>query len=199
MYYTALLLLLSGCKKIDHIIEKQVTPKSVVSEKPVTQTYTQYIIPKGEHYATNNAYAPIEMQELKFMVKFDSSAIYTSKQAVNQYDINKLYGFSDNNKDHHQYSARFGWSWTNKALRLYAYVYNEGKVEKKELGTVVIGTEIQCSIKATESNYIFTLNEKEATMPRKSATPAAKGYLLYPYFGGDETAPHTITISIKNL
>ena len=199
MYYLAILLLLSGCSKIDHIIEEEIIRQASVSQNPITQAYTQYMIPEGAHYATNNAYTPIETAELKFLVKFDSSAIYTSRQAVNQYDINKLYGFSDNGKDHHQYSARFGWSWNKNALHLYAYVYNKGKPESKELGAVAIGSEVVCSIKVVESNYIFRFNNKEVLMPRKSTTPIAKGYQLYPYFGGDETAPHTVTISIKNL
>lgn len=197
--YTALLLLLGGCKKIDHLVEKEITRQSSVSEKPALQAYIPFIIPKGEHYATNNVYTPIETYELKFMVKFDSSAIYTSKQAVNQYDINKLYGFSDNDAHHHQYSARFGWSWTKNALHLYAYVYNEGLINKTDLGTVAIGAENRCTISISGSNYIFRVNESKVSVPRKSTMPAAKGYLLYPYFGGDETAPHNITIQIKNL
>ena len=199
MYYLAFLLLLSGCKKIDHLVEKEFIRQSSVSQKPLLQVYIPYFIPKGEHFANNNAYAPVETSELKFIVKFDSSAIYTSKQAVNQYDINKLYGFSDNDDDHHQFSARFGWSWTKNALHLYAYVYNEGAVTKTELGTVSIGSENVCRIAVSGSNYIFSVNDTQVSVPRKSITPSAKGYLLYPYFGGDETAPHNITILIKTL
>jgi hypothetical protein len=36
-------------------------------------------------------------------------------------------------------------------------------------------------------------------MSRTAATEKAKGYRLYPYFGGDELAPHQINIWIKNL
>jgi hypothetical protein len=32
-----------------------------------------------------------------------------------------------------------------------------------------------------------------------ATTPKGQGYQLYPYFGGDETAPHDINIWIKNL
>jgi hypothetical protein len=31
------------------------------------------------------------------------------------------------------------------------------------------------------------------------STPKGKGYRLYPYFGGDETAPHDISIWVKDL
>jgi hypothetical protein len=34
-------------------------------------------------------------------------------------------------------------------------------------------------------------------MPRKSTTIKAVGYKLYPYFGGDELAPHPVSIWIK--
>ncbi len=192
--YAAVLLLFTSCNKtVDQLIERSLTSKAETSK------YLTYRIKQGEHYADHNDYSPIETSELKFVVKFDSSAIYTSKDVVNQFDINKLYGFSDNNTHHHQYSARFGWSWTNSALHLYAYVYNEGVVVKEDLGTAPLNTEISCSIKVEESDYLFRMNDKIMSMPRKSTTPKAKGYRLYPYFGGDETAPHDITIQIKNL
>jgi hypothetical protein len=34
-------------------------------------------------------------------------------------------------------------------------------------------------------------------MPRLASTRKAKGYQLYPYFGGDEVAPHLINIWVK--
>jgi hypothetical protein len=36
-------------------------------------------------------------------------------------------------------------------------------------------------------------------MTRESKTEKAEGYKLFPYFGGDETAPHNISIWIKEL
>jgi len=36
-------------------------------------------------------------------------------------------------------------------------------------------------------------------MSRASSTATAVGYKLYPYFGGDEAAPHDINIWIKEL
>ena len=92
------------------------------------------------------------------MVKFDSSAIYNTSDPSNQYDINKLYGFSDNDSAHHLYSARFGWRWSDNALRIFAYVYNSGVRTSEELGTIQPGTENNCSIKVTDGHYIFCLN-----------------------------------------
>lgn len=189
-------LLLASCNKaVDDIINKKLSHTATADKT----TATHYIIKKGQHYCEQNYYHPIETDELKFAVLFDSSAIYRSTDPVNQYDINKLYGFSDNGAQHHDFSARFGWRWSDGALRLFAYIYNNGVVSSKELGSIAIGQEVICSIKASGSEYIFTLNDQVITMPRQSTTPNAKGYLLYPYFGGDEVAPQDITIRIKNL
>jgi hypothetical protein len=133
------------------------------------------------------------------MVKFDSSAIYQTIDPSNQYDINKLFGFSDNNGPHHVFSARIGWRWSDNALRLFGYIYNNGVQENKEIAAIPIGKEIGCKIKTTSANYIFTVDGNTIAMPRLSTTPLAKGYQLYPYFGGDELAPHDITILIKEL
>lgn len=69
----------------------------------------------------------------------------------------------------------------------------------KEIGTVKIGEENNCSIKVNGDTYIFTLNDQQVVMPRASTTPLAEGYKLFPYFGGDELAPHTISIWIKEI
>jgi hypothetical protein len=195
--FAAILLLLSGCQKAaDALVEDVKDPAS----QTATPDFTKYTISKGAHYATNNAYKLIETNELLFIVKFDSTAIYQSISAENQYDINKLYGFSDNNAHHHNYSARFGWSWNKGALRLYGYIYNESKVSSQELAAIPIGTEVRCAIKVTGATYLFYVNDQlAASMPRKATTTKASGYLLYPYFGGDEVAPHNVNIWIKNL
>jgi hypothetical protein len=161
--------------------------------------FTKYTIRTGQQYCDENTYSATSYSELKFIAKFDSSAIYSNSNSYNQLDINKLYGFSDNSSTHQQYSARFGWRWSDNALRLFAYVYNAGVRSSKELGTVAIGSENSCSIKVTQGSYVFTLNGIVDSLPRSATTVKAGGYKLYPYFGGDETAPHNIYIWIKEL
>jgi hypothetical protein len=188
----AIAFFLTSCSKMAETIADK-----AVSTSP-TEQFIKYTIEKGKQYCNNNSYKAIETTEMKFVVKFDSSAIYEAQLPENQYDINKLYGFSDNNSDHHQYSARFGWRWSDKALRLSAYIYNEGAVLSKELTTISIGSEINCSIKVTSTNYLFIVNGITTQLPRSASIEKAKGYQLYPYFGGDEVAPHQINIWVKN-
>jgi hypothetical protein len=189
---SGLLLVLFSCKKEDSLLRKS------SSGKPTTTTqFTRYTIRQGQNYCDENKFTSTSYSELNFIAKFDSTAIYSTVNPVNQLDINKLYGFSDNNATHQQFSARFGWRWSDNALRLFGYVYNNGVRDSKELGTVAIGSENSCSIKVTAKSYIFSLNGAVDSLPRTSTTAQANGYKLYPYFGGDETAPHTIYIWIK--
>ena len=187
------LLLLCACTKTTNL--------SFFSDKLASSRLRNvpYIIKKGEHYAVPTSYRLVAFDELRFLVQFDSSAIYQTESAENQYDINKLYGFSDNNSDHHLYSARFGWRWSDGALRLFAYVYNDGEVARRELAPVPIGVSLECRILVSGNQYIFYYGDNWASMPRESSTPVAQGYMLHPYFGGDETALHDITINIIEL
>jgi hypothetical protein len=162
--------------------------------------YIDYNIAKGEQYCDKSTFEKVEYEELKFTVKFDSSAIYKTVDTTNQSDINKLFGFSDNNTQHHEFSARFGWCWSPKnGLCLFGYIYNNSVRRSKLLGAISIGEPHNCSIKVTPTSYIFTLDGVAETMPRASITLKGSGYKLFPYFGGDEVAPHDIKILIKEL
>lgn len=199
----ALLSLASCTKSVDNITsnitESNIAAKGNSITAVASNQFVQYTILKGQQYCDKSTYQPIKYDQLSFTVRFDSSAIYQTISKDNQGDINKLFGFSDNNAQHQQYSARFGWRWSNNALRLFGYIYNNGVRSSKELGTIDIGTENSCSIKVSDSTYIFTFNGKSITMPRQSKTVKAEGYKLFPYFGGNEMAPHTILIWIKEL
>ena len=160
--------------------------------------YSTFTIQKGAHYCDQNPVKSITTSEMKFMVKFDSSAIYQTELPENQYAVNKLWGFSEGT-DYHNNSARIGWSWTDNALRLYGYVYFNGALYYQEITSVTIGTEISCSIKLATESYQFIVNDVSLSLPRGTSGSQANGFQQYPYFGGNETAPHLITILIKSL
>jgi len=190
------LLLFSACKKQDLFLNENI---NITKDNLSLIPFSQYTIRQGQQFCDKSTFTVVEYSELKFVVKFDSSAIYITKNPSNQYDINKLYGFADNDSAHHRYSARFGWRWSDDALRLFAYIYNSGIRTSKELGKIQIGAENNCSIKVTDGHYIFSLNNINDTLLRSSTTVKGRGYKLYPYFGGDETAPHDINILIREI
>ena len=175
-------------------------PSSTIPTTPtVLTTYTIY---QGHFYADgydSTHFVRITTDDLKFTAKFDSSAIYSTFFATDQLDVNKLYGFSDNNTDHHSFSARIGWAWYYNAFHLFGYTYNNGVRTIQQLGQYPIGVILYCRIQTDNINklYLFTVNGKTTTMPRAATTAKGSGYRLYPYFGGEEPAPHTVTIQIS--
>jgi len=161
------------------------------------QTVT-YIIPKGEHYPTPNPLVFTTASKVTFYAVFDSSCIYKTVDPQNQNDINKLYGFSDCNTQHLVNSARVGWRWSNDSLRIFAFVHNNSVMLYKEITTARIGRKINCSISCLADQYSFTVNNKTVQLPRH-CTGNYTRYKLFPYFGGDEVAPHKIKIKITEL
>lgn len=157
-----------------------------------------YVLKKGMHNADSNPLKSVSSAAMRFAVTFDSTAIYTTVDPANQGDINKLYGFSDCSSMHHVNSARFGWRWYNNRLELHAYTYLNKIRNSVFVAAVELGKETTCEIKTENDQYVFTCNGQTVTMGR-GCNGQVSGYQLYPYFGGDETAPHNITITIKEL
>ncbi|MFD1140633.1 hypothetical protein ACFQ4C_05925 [Larkinella insperata] len=164
---------------------------------PTSPATKVYRIKAGEHSSDKSKLSYTAKTTLSFSVTFDNSAIYTSKTAENQYDINKLYGFSDCGAQHNTASARFGWNWRDNAVHIHAYCYRNGERITEELGTVALNQPNDYQISIVGGNYVFTFQGKETVIARGCTTVKSnKRYRLYPYFGGDEVAPHAITISI---
>ena len=171
--------------------------ETTVEELPAPQAVT-YSIRKGSHSVSNNAFKRVSTAALRFEATFDSTAVYTTKDPVNQADINKLYGLSDCSADHHTNSARFGWRWYGNRLEIHAYTYHNKVRRAALLGTVALGTPSTYELQLKDGEYVFILDGKRLALPR-ACTGKGEGYQLYPYFGGDETAPHDISILIKEL
>lgn len=156
-----------------------------------------YTIRKNEHHSINKI-KKLSTSNLKFEAVFDSSAVYTTKKPANQGDINKLYGLSDCSSLHQSNSARFGWRWYQNRLEIHAYTYHKGSRNATFIAAVELGKPYVYELELHDSSYVFKVNAKQVSLPR-ACTGVVDSYQLYPYFGGDEVAPHDITISIKDL
>ncbi|MBT1695651.1 hypothetical protein KK083_02105 [Fulvivirgaceae bacterium PWU4] len=170
------------------------------AEKPGKKdSVTTYVIPAGAHYSSQSAFQQLDVTSIRFSARFNNSAMYQTVDKENQGDINKLYGISDCNTAHQVNSARFGWRWYNNVLEIWAYTYNEGTSKYTFVSKVPLNTYSTYEIGFTDNAYTFQVNGgARVSLPRHCAQQA-HGYKLYPYFGGDETAPHEITIEIKDL
>lgn len=179
-------------------LESPSISENASSDEQATAKVQSFIIYQGDHYSTPNPITFTSKSELRFDALFDSSCIYQTVDPSNQEDINKLYGFSDCNSQHLENSARVGWRWSDDSLRIFGYVHNNGDMLFQEVTTVAIGAVIHCRIVCLADQYEFDVNDKTVYLPRHCSGRYSR-YRLYPYFGGDETAPHDIHIQLREL
>lgn len=158
-----------------------------------------WTIPAGAHDANGATVATTSTDRLHFRVRFDESAQYATTDPANQADINKLRGFSDCSSHHQTDSARFGWRWTSDRVEILAYTYVGGARQSALLGSVQPGEWHEYELRATPSGYVFRLDGVDTAMPRGCSAEGLLKYQLWPYFGGDEVAPHTITLQMEEL
>ena len=158
-----------------------------------------FIIEKGKHYSNQYLYKLFNFLNLKrtlsFNVKFTNSCRYNLFD-VDQEDDNKLFGFSLG-FDHHKYSARFGWFYENEEIYLSTYTYDNGIRKYEIISKVELNKFYQLSIIDNVDNWVFII--KGDKLVKKVISKSIKfkyGYKLWPYFGGNESAPHDIIIEM---
>jgi len=183
-------MIILACSKKDGLVKD-------ISNPSIPKGFTEYFIGKGEHYSSQSAIIVLNTPRIKCDVIFDSSAIYQSNQSYNQADVNKLIGFSDCGEGHHENSARLGWNWNGSQIVIYAYAYSGTERIILPIDSVKIGKAISCSVEAIEGTYHFAVGESKVRIQRFCGNYTGSFYKLFPYFGGDETAPHDIRIYIK--
>ena len=166
------------------------------------------VIRKGRHYPFVPFALPFCVRKNKIASRrtnfmFTDSCMY-DLQDEDQWDVNKLFGFSIG---HHKKrtSFRFGWRpiLSENKIEIVAYEYHGGiRQVTKPIGVVELNTWYRCVIfyipHHQQTNYIFgdlsfttdyfNLNKKHGL-----------GYTLGIYFGGNEKAPHKITIYKKRV
>ncbi len=163
-----------------------------------------YVIEAGKHKSNvegslpGNGVRALKSEVLRFRARFDQTAIYDLGND-NQYDVNKLFGFSDCNSHHQENSARFGWNYDLKEaqINVYAYLYVNGKRRIETLGALAIHEDASYALRVTNTHFIFTFNGMETSFERGSDCSVGLYLLLYPYFGGNTPAPHDIRIYIQ--
>lgn len=156
-----------------------------------------FTIPTGGHSSIvrNEAFAGTG---INVTVLFDESAEYTLDVTSDQADINKLIGFSDCHQDHQSESARLGWRWFDDELQILAYTYREGQLSFELMGAVNMNQEIDLQIRIVGDTYQYSgTGLTSVTMDRTPNCETGDNYWLWPYFGGDQPAPHEVTIKLK--
>ena len=151
-----------------------------------------YIIPKGWHYSLHLPKL-YDGNKKEFLIKVqpDDSWRYNFNSA-DQLDLNKVWGIGFGNillGDHHKNSIRLSW-WYNPRLDIigWFYYYYENSVRKYGF------------IRSSKINELvefpFILNDDSFEIGDEVVPyiypEDRSGYELFPYFGGNRTAPHII-------
>lgn len=204
------LMVLTGCEK-EQSIEPDLSSPTILQNEDSTFTakgkkpadssegWINYQIPEGVHQSSNTALTLFSGDSMAFYFSFDSTALYQTRDPANQEDWNKLMGFSDCQSHHHQNSVRLVWRWNEGAgIEIGEYFYRNGQRSFAKLTTVQVGDTNFAMIAAQKGFYHLQVNDVSSEQVRRCANRNAS-YWLYPYFGGDEVAPHSFNIFIKQL
>ena len=165
---------------------------------------THYLIPVGKHESRivggfiGDKIRTLKRDRIEFTARFDETVRYDLGNR-NQDDINKLMGFSEANQHHQQNSIRFGWRYLKASdnIEILAYAYQEGDQWYQSVAKVEINETVGYSIQIEDEAFILTVGESSLEVLRLKARERGLYYMLFPYFGGNETAPHDINIFIS--
>lgn len=163
----------------------------------------EYTIKQGKHRSGLKFRPVLFKRRLNAVFEFTDSCLYEFGD-INQKDINKLVGFSFGY--HHRNSVRLGWRAVDmEKIELLAYVYRRGhRIQEWEehlyLGMVKPKERIYLTLEVTRKQYKFSIlgdRISKQTAMRRPLILNPFGYMLYPYFGGNYTAPHDVNIKME--
>ena len=160
--------------------------------------FRTYVIPEGQHRSGSYFNHP-DNSRINFQFILDESAEYTTEIPENQNDVNKIYGFSDFGKAHQKYSIRLGWRYVKGNVEL-CWLKRENSNNSSGFIKNVELNEIYNAVIDIKTFYYVIVVNNDTTMVRRRPDGfwgTIRRYYLYPYFGGNEFAPHDITIKIR--
>lgn len=169
----------------------------------------KFTIKKGKHSSVLFGFLPHFRFSFKnqfaYKIKFGTNCLYDFND-VDDWDINKLVGVSTS-YHHHVQSARIGWRCIdNKTIELLAYCYNKreriGGFDDYILGVVKPGEEFYCSITVEANKFVLIFNKgieyKKIELNKDDNSWKFK-YFLFPFFGGNNPAPHDMDIFVDEV
>ena len=155
----------------------------------------QVTIKKGNHYSGFRFSPHLRKHDLYGYVQFAPSCRYDIGQ--DQSDWNKLTGFTLGCASN---SVRIGWRWNGEHVELGAYIHENGK-------RVVTPFKVKCDlnvdirigiVRLSDTEFLFHVDEKDYLYTFKKKRPYW-GWMMHPYFGGNRSAPHDVTLYLNVL
>jgi hypothetical protein len=171
-------------------------------------SHHDFTIRAGAHHAKSGGPRSLQIgwhvdRTVKFRAVFHGDVPYLTQLASNQADWNKLMGLTTN-RIHHA-SIRLGWRWRPdlKKVELGFYGYLSGQRVMLPLQTVALETPIDIELRfwngGASARAGGAYHEEARSLGLSHWLPAMTWLLETAYFGGDETAPHDMDISVSDI
>lgn len=154
----------------------------------------QYKIQQGNHRSGYYFEPLFNKSVMKGQFTFHLSCLY---DVTNMSHLNKLVGFCNM---YHQYqSVRLAWrpGLDGYLIELWHYAYQGRRVKYRKLAEVVPDRTYDFELRLKFGHTIAKVKGGGVPKNKVIAGPAWEpvfGYVLFPYFGGKPTAPHTMSL-----
>ncbi|MEO6305625.1 MAG: hypothetical protein ABIP51_20855 [Bacteroidia bacterium] len=170
----------------------------------------KFVIKKDHHYDNSIFFIKyflfFKNRIFKFDISFDSTWDYILSNNYDQQDINKLIGFGFP-PGVHTNSIRFGGRYNplSKKVEILSYYY-VNKVRGFELlysDCLLDGTVYTLILEVNKKSYILSIEQNGkligTSFEIKKGHNQFFGYILKPYFGGNQAAPQLINTRISRV
>lgn len=152
-------------------------------------------INKGNHSSGLHLKLVPSKCDLTYEVTFTESCKYLTWR--NDSSIHKLFGIGFF-PYHRINSIRFGWSYEGlESIRIHKYIYKDGVRTIEPLTWVQVNEPAYFSIFSDGGSQSYGMICQHIVEQVKIKPQI--GYQLYPYFGGNQKAPHDIEIIMERL
>ena len=166
-----------------------------------------YLIKKGNHYASMSIFEKIgsigwgiKTMSLRFV--FRPECWWAPPRNKDDYDQNKLAGIGFG-ANLHSNSVRLTWvpDFENQGMiKVFGYTYDEKKTDPKFTSAFIKSVHVQDTItgkiESRDNSYFITVNDVTIRMDNVNSDPKLC-FRLFPYFGGNNTAPQDMTIELE--
>lgn len=164
-----------------------------------------YLIKKGNHYCNVSIFERLfsigwKVQQIAVNFRFAKECWWATPRNQDDFDLNKLCGISYGLNDHSN-SVRFAWVPDfNKSgvINIHGYVYDElssGHVSKF-IAPVNVEEVHTGLIKTNGNQYMLMIGATSINMDNLHGDPSLC-FRLFPYFGGNNTAPCDMVIGLE--
>src|SRR5260221_7763186 len=179
-------------------------PEGVLPEMGMLRTSYDFTVKSGHHRSNHDFIARPHLghrvdRALSFRAAFSADVAYATQNPSNQSDWNKLMGLTTDRI--HKNSIRIGWRWNPRSQRveLGFYGYLNGARFMQMLADVAPGQAIDCELRMTNQGLFARAGSAlHAENGSLGVSLPLTSVLHSAYFGGDETAPHDIHVSVSN-